>query len=145
MIDTVKTQGNGFLVNGTMSVPQAEDNRHYQEVLEWIAEGNTPEPEFTQAELDQQVIAEANQLAKATKQEALATLTVTTNLGNTFDGNETARNNMLSAIQASTFTGTTTTNWRMADNAVVSVSLDELKEALTLSIQAVGVIVAGVA
>ena len=145
MIETVKIQENGYLVNGSMSVPMAEGNRHHQEVLEWIAEGNTPEPEFTQAELDQQVIDEANQQDKQVKTEALATLTVVTSLGNEFDGNETARNNMLSAIQASTFTGTTTTNWRMADNAVMSVSLDELKEALTLSIQAVGVIVAGVA
>jgi len=145
MINTVKIQGEGFLVNGNMSVPQAEGNRHYQEVLEWIAEGNTPEPEFTKAELKQQVIDEANQLAKATKQEALTSLTVTTSLGNEFDGNETARNNMLSAIQASTFTGTTETNWRMADNAVVEITLDELKEALTLSIQAVGVIVTEIA
>jgi len=145
MINTVKIQGEGFLVNGNMSVPQAEGNRHYQEVLEWIAEGNTPEPEFTKAELKQQVIDEANQLAKATKQEALTSLTVVTSLGNEFDGNETARNNMLSAIQASTFTGTTATNWRMADNAVVEVTLDELKEALTLSIQAVGVIVTEIA
>lgn len=127
------------------SIPLAEGNTDYQQYLTWIAEGNTPEPEFTQAELDQQIIDEANQLAKATKQEALATLTVTTSLGNEFDGNETARNNMLSAIQASTFTGTTETNWRMADNAVVEVTLDELKEALTLSIQAVGVIVTEIA
>ena len=44
MINTVKIQGEGYLVNGTMSVPNAEGNRHYKEVLEWIAEGNTPEP-----------------------------------------------------------------------------------------------------
>ena len=53
-IQTVKIQKEGYLVNGTMSVPSAEGNRHYQAVQEWIAEGNTPEPEFTQAELDQQ-------------------------------------------------------------------------------------------
>jgi hypothetical protein len=52
MINQVKIQGDSFLVDGTMSVPQAEGNRHYQEVLDWIAEGNTPEPEFTQFELD---------------------------------------------------------------------------------------------
>jgi len=95
--------------------------------------------EDKQAELDQQVIDDAKQA----KVEALATLVITTSFGNTFDGNETARNNMLSAIQASTFTGTTTANWRMANNTVVSVTLDELKEALTLAIQAVGVIVVG--
>ena len=26
------------------SIPIAEDNRHYQEYLEWVAEGNTPVP-----------------------------------------------------------------------------------------------------
>ena len=66
MITTVKIQGDGYLVNGNMSVPKAEGNRHYQDVLEWIAQGNTPEPEFTQAELGQQVINEANAVELAT-------------------------------------------------------------------------------
>ena len=61
MINTVKLQSNGYLVNGSMSVPQAEGNRHYQEVLEWLAEGNTPGAEFTQAELDQQAQEQTNQ------------------------------------------------------------------------------------
>jgi len=51
MIETVKIQGDGYLVNGTMSVPNTEGNRHYQEVLAWLSEGNIPEPEFTDAEL----------------------------------------------------------------------------------------------
>lgn len=63
-IETVKIQGDGYLVNGTLSVPIATGNRHYQAVQEWIAEGNTPEPEFTQAELDQQAIDEANETIK---------------------------------------------------------------------------------
>ena len=33
------------------SIPQAEGNRDYQDYLEWIAEGNTPAPEFTDAEI----------------------------------------------------------------------------------------------
>ena len=34
-----KTEGiNVFMI------PLAEDNRHYQEYLEWVAEGNTPDP-----------------------------------------------------------------------------------------------------
>ena len=28
----------------TMTVPITEDNRHYQMIQEWVAEGNTPEP-----------------------------------------------------------------------------------------------------
>lgn len=51
-IETVKIQGDGYLVNGSMSVPKANGNRHYEEVKEWLLT-NTPEPEFTQGELDQ--------------------------------------------------------------------------------------------
>ena len=50
-IQTVKVQGNGYLLNGTMSVPKADGNREYELIKLWIAEGNTPEPEFTDEEL----------------------------------------------------------------------------------------------
>jgi hypothetical protein len=106
--------------------------------------GQTPHSSWVKEEppLSEEELVEIHKAqTKQTKKELFEALVVTTTKGNTFDGNETARNNMLSAIQASTFTGTTTTNWRMADNALVSVTLDELKEALTLAIQAVGVIV----
>ena len=53
-INTVKIQGDGYLVNGTMSVPKADGNRDYEEVKIWL-ETNTPEPEFTDAELLQQI------------------------------------------------------------------------------------------
>ncbi|MCP4929884.1 MAG: hypothetical protein GY918_12585 [Gammaproteobacteria bacterium] len=42
-IETVKIQqDSGYLVNGNMSVPEAEGNRHYQMILDWINDGNTP-------------------------------------------------------------------------------------------------------
>jgi len=43
IIETVKTQENSYLVNGTMSVPNDPANRDYQLILDWINEGNTPE------------------------------------------------------------------------------------------------------
>ena len=42
-IQTVKVKQHDYLVNGNMSVPKSPDNRHYQEILDWINEGNTPE------------------------------------------------------------------------------------------------------
>lgn len=36
MINTVKIQGNSFLVNGNMSVPNAEGNTDYQAVQRWL-------------------------------------------------------------------------------------------------------------
>ena len=53
-IKSVKIQGNGYLLNGTMSVPMADGNREYELIKLWIAEGNTPEPEFTEAEIVEQ-------------------------------------------------------------------------------------------
>ena len=50
----------GYLVDGTMSVPLVEGNRHFREVQEWIAEDNTPEDAFTQAELDAYQLAKDN-------------------------------------------------------------------------------------
>lgn len=70
MIETVKIQGQGYLLNGTMSVPKANGNREYELIKEWLAQGNVPEPEFTEAELTQQVInakvQEAKQYLQAT-------------------------------------------------------------------------------
>ena len=43
-IETVKIQGEGYLVNGSLSVPKAEGNRHYEDLKVWL-ESNTPEPE----------------------------------------------------------------------------------------------------
>ena len=51
-IETVKTQGEGYLLNGNMHVPKADGNSEYEAIKQWLAEGNTPEPEFTQTELD---------------------------------------------------------------------------------------------
>ena len=56
-IQTVKIQGRGYLVNDIMSVPNDSANREYQLIQAWITEGNTPEPEFTQAELDAMALA----------------------------------------------------------------------------------------
>ena len=50
-IKTVKIQGQGYVLNGIMSVPKADGNREYELIKQWLSEGNTPEPEFTEEEL----------------------------------------------------------------------------------------------
>ena len=42
IIETVKTQEDSYLVNGTTSVPNDPANKDYQDILDWINEGNTP-------------------------------------------------------------------------------------------------------
>ena len=80
-------------------------------------------------------------LALEVKQQkllALSELTVTTANGNTFDGDDTARSDMMAAIQASEILGITSSNWKLADNSWKLIELAELKEALALAIQAKG-------
>lgn len=62
-IKSVKLQQNGYLLNNEMSVPKADGNREYELIKQWLSEGNTPEPEFTEEELAQQ--AKDKQIADA--------------------------------------------------------------------------------
>jgi len=50
-ITSCKLQTSGYLVNGAMSVPNDPANRDCADVLAWIEAGNTPAPEFTDAEI----------------------------------------------------------------------------------------------
>ena len=63
-IQTVKIQGQGYLLNGTMHVPgNAPGNREYELIKQWLSEGNIPEPEFTDEELVQQELNKKKQEA----------------------------------------------------------------------------------
>ena len=54
-IQTVKIQGSGWLLNNVMHVPgNAPGNREYELIKQWLSEGNIPEPEFTEEELEAQ-------------------------------------------------------------------------------------------
>jgi len=64
-ITSCKSQESGWLVNGNMSVPNSRPNRHCADVLAWIAEGNTPAPEFTDAEIAANTQAELNATSQA--------------------------------------------------------------------------------
>ena len=141
MIETVKIQGSGYLLNGTMHVPNADGNKEYELIKQWLAEGNTPEAEFTDEEVAAAKLSKEIAEFKQAKTNALNSITVTTTNGNTFDGNETARGNMTSAILSAEVLGKTEDTWKLADNTSVVVTVQELKQALALSIQEVGRIV----
>ena len=64
-ITSCKSQDSGWLVNGDMSVPNDPANRHCADVLAWIAEGNTPAPEYTDAEITANTQAELNATSQA--------------------------------------------------------------------------------
>ena len=63
-IQTVKIQGQGYLLNGTMHVPKADGNSEYELIKQWIAQGNTPEPEFTELEIQTNLLNQQIQEAK---------------------------------------------------------------------------------
>ena len=69
-IQTVKIQGQGYFLNGLMSVPKADGNIEYELIKQWLSEGNIPEPEFTEEELAKQEldkqISEAKQYLAST-------------------------------------------------------------------------------
>ena len=64
-IVSCKTQKSGWLVNGNMSVPNDPANRHCVNILEWIAEGNTPAPQYTDEEIAANAQAEINATSEA--------------------------------------------------------------------------------
>jgi len=64
-ITSCKTQESGYLVNGNMSVPNDPANRHCVNILEWIAEGNTPAPQYTDEEIAANAQAEINATSAA--------------------------------------------------------------------------------
>ena len=71
-------------------------------------------------------------MAKAAKIVDVSSIVVTVGT-KVFDGDEISQGRMLRAIQIAAVTGETTTMWKLADNSIVEVTLDELKEALALS------------
>ena len=70
-IKSVKIKGNGYLLNGNMSVPKADGNGEYELIKEWMAKGNTPEPEFTAGEIAEREAATAEEQAKAERATAM--------------------------------------------------------------------------
>lgn len=134
----VKEQSGGnslqvtFDTNSVVTCPKVNSNIEYEMVKEWLKDSNNSiEPEFTEEELEAQATAQAIAEYKASRQEAVNNIKVTTTAGNTFDGDETSQTRMVRA--ASLMDDVEVTNWVLADNTVIEVSKAELMEAAKLA------------
>jgi hypothetical protein len=67
------------------------------------------------------------------KEQMVESILVTTTAGNIFNGDEKSQDRLTRAITIAGITDETSTEWKMANNEIVSVPLSELKEALTLA------------
>lgn len=98
----------------------------------WIESDGTystpPIPEPTPEQL--------REAAKAAREIAVANIKVTTQAGNTFDGDETSQGRMSRAIIALSTGLAPSVNWVLADNSVIQATAAELTEVLVLSGQA---------
>lgn len=73
---------------------------------------------------------------KIKRAEAVANIKVTTQAGNTFDGDEESQGRMTRAIIALSTGLAPSVNWVLADNSVIAATAAELTEALVLAGQA---------
>lgn len=55
---TYKLMENGVLRSDGACIPPTEDNRDWRRYLRWLDEGNTPEPQYTEAELQAKLVGE---------------------------------------------------------------------------------------
>lgn len=128
-----------YILNDSITVPKEDGNVKYEAIKQWIANGNIPEIEFTDKELEEKEL----QSQKEKRELLLNSIIVEISTGKKFDGREKDRNNMLSAIQSAQFLNENQTIWKLADNTKQTITLDELKEALSLSIKRAGEIILG--
>lgn len=119
-IETVKLSGDGYLVNGTISVPKADGNRHYRMVKTWL-QSNVAEPEFDAAQLAEQARAEA----KATRDTALNAMTHMLADGSVIQTRPIDLTNFQVSIDAGV-----ATDWVLADNTVKLLTVAEMGECL---------------
>lgn len=125
--------------------PVLTDKGHYEQVWEVVPrfveytddEGVTHSVEDQEAAAiaaDQaQKAAQARAQAKLQRQAAVDAIRVTTQAGNTFDGDETSQTRMARAVLAMQATGTPSISWVLADNSAIQATAAELTEALALA------------
>ena len=70
---------------------------------------------------------------KKRKEYLVSRIAITTTSGKIFDGDEASQDRIMRAVQIAAITELTETQWKLANNEIVMVTLDELKEALALA------------
>jgi len=122
------------------NIPFAEGNRHFKEYMEWCAEGNSPEPEFSEAELaakaKDDAIAEIIAEYKANVQKPV---TCVTSSGDTFvmDAKADSPVKMRDGIEFAELSGQTTMDIVDYDNRIhQSVPLASCREIMLQQAQA---------
>lgn len=115
--------------NGEIVYVESEKLEH---VEEQALEGDTLEMVEEIGDILEGNIVYVAAVRRKLKEDAVRSILVTV-VDKVFDGDETSQGRMLRAIQIAAVTGETTTMWKLADNSIVEVTLDELKEALSMS------------
>ena len=126
IITTVQFSGDGYLLNGNILVPNAPGNRHHTAIQEWIAAGNTPDPDPAQ---ELSALKEQHKIKINEWREDALIQPVTYN-SNSFDADERSQNNInsvLTSIQAGVAVADPI-DWRTADNITVQLTHVQLAE-----------------
>lgn len=126
IIETVKINGNGWLVNASIFVPNDPVNRHYQTVQNWIDAGNIPDPEFTAEELRKKEIA----AAKIIRDDALNALIHDFGDGRIMQTRPKDESNIRNAIEIMTANSIPSIGWAMVDDIKQNVTVADLQTAL---------------
>jgi len=121
------TDGFRWIDGNTSSAPFDKESEIYNEKL---TEGYELVL-LSQAEKDAHQAAQERSEFKLSRAQAVDAITVTTQAGNVFDGDETSQTRMARAI-AVLDDGESTT-WVLHDNTAILASKEELKEALKLA------------
>jgi len=139
MIQTVKEQRDiktnqldGYIINGNIFVPIDPNNTYYQQVQEWIKQGNIPEPAFTKQQrveyLQNLRISELKNLRQQKVNNIIATITLTDTTKVNLNGDELSQTRMTRALLG--MSDTDKIDWITADNTLVQLTKADLQNAL---------------
>lgn len=98
---------------------------------------------FQEEVIEKEIVKALVDIKKQERDYAIDNVIVTTTAGNKFNGEDKSQGRMTSALLAAEVLGKTEEEWKMADGTIKLISIEELKEALALSILEVGRLIKG--